>query len=187
MNEARDPHDSYETPKDAVHQLLGSQRLEGRIWDPSCGRGMIVQALIDASIDKGRIFASDKYVHRARLDDPPVSGMISHGIDFLEQASCPDIANIVMNPPFSQSDAHVRHALQIIPSNGMVCVLLRLTWMSAKKRADFLMHLTKIIMVGRLKMLPEGAPDKGHGGTVDFAWFIFEPRMIESTIIVRAK
>jgi len=68
-----------------------------------------------------------------------------------------------------------------------VCVLLRLTWMAAKKRADLLKHLWKIVMVGRLKMLPEGVKDQGHSGTVDFAWFVFVPHVVGSTTIVRAK
>jgi hypothetical protein len=65
-------------------------------------------------------------------------------------------------------------------------VLLRLNWIAAKKRKDLLLHLERIIITGRMKMLPPGVVDKGHGGSVDYAWFVFVPRMVEGTIIVRA-
>jgi hypothetical protein len=94
---------------------------------------------------------------------------------------------IVMNPPYNSADEHVRHALQIVPHHGAVCALLRLTWIAAKKRADLLPHLDKIIMCGRLKMLPPNVPDKGFGGAVDFAWFVFRPSGVLSTQIVRAQ
>ena len=92
-----------------------------------------------------------------------------------------------MNPPYNQADDHVRHALTIIPKFGMVCVLLRLTWIAAQKRQDLLKHLWKLIIVGRLKMLPPDVPDEGHGGTVDFAWFVFVGTTVSATHIVRAK
>ena len=81
--------------------------------------------------------------------------------------------SIVMNPPFKNSVAHVRHALQLLPRDGTLAVLLRSSWINAKGRADLLAHNHQEIIAGRLKMLPYGAADRGHGGTTDFSWFIF--------------
>jgi len=182
MEDERDPHDSYETPPAAVHQLLSHVCLRGDIWDPSCGRGNIIKALRDAGVALDRLIATDKYQHT------PLEGTAAmvFGLDFLT-LEIGSAENIVMNPPYSQADAHVRHALQIVPKHGMVCVLLRLTWVAAQKREDLLKHLWKIIIVGRLKMLPPDVPDRGHNGAVDFAWFVFANAVFSGTHIVRAK
>jgi hypothetical protein len=184
MEDERDPHDNYETPPEAVRMLLDHVALRGRVWDPSCGRGAIVKALIDAGVASHHICATDKYQH-TRL---PMAASLHFGLDFMEQTAMLDAAqHIIMNPPYDQADQHVRHALTLVPEGGMVCVLLRLTWMAAQKRQDLLKHLWKIIMVGRLKMLPPDVPDQGHGGTVDFCWFVFAPDVFSCTHIVRAK
>ena len=180
MEDERDPHDNYETPPDAVHQLLSNVKLDGGVWDPSCGRGNIVRTMIEAGRSAS---GSDKY----RWPTPGLRlGVdVSFDYDFLKSMETP--SNIVMNPPYSKADEHVRHALRIVENDRLVCVLLRLTWVAAQKRADLLKHLTKVIIVGRLKMLPPDVPDRGHNGAVDFAWFVFVPRVVESTTIVRAK
>jgi hypothetical protein len=179
MDNERDERDNYETPDEAVDHLLSNVTLTGVMWDPSCGRGKIVKALIHAG---QRAHGSDKFVY------VPIDGMrtqVKYGYDFIGCLGTTD--SIIMNPPFDQSDDHVRHALKIIPSDGKVCVLLRLTWIAAQKRADLLKHLHKIIICGRLKMLPPGVPDQGHSGAVDFAWFVFGHRVVNATQIVRVR
>jgi len=54
----------------------------------------------------------------------------------------------------------------------MLAVLLRMTWIAAKGRADLLRHYHAEIIAGRLRMLPPDALDRGHSGTTDFSWFI---------------
>jgi hypothetical protein len=186
MNNERDPNDNYQTPDSAVHQLLSHASVNGGVWDPSCGRGAIVQALLNGGVHHSSIMAHDKYEYTP-LDDSRLDGLLNFGLDLLDAPRMPDgVKNIVMNPPYSEADRHVRHCLHILHHEGALCVLLRLTWIAAQKRADLLKHLLKIIMVGRLKMLPPDVPDKGHNGTVDFAWFVFVPYVVESTRIVRA-
>jgi hypothetical protein len=187
MEDARDPNDSYETAPEAVHMLLSNLRLYGGIWEPSCGRGAIVRELLDAGIDKRSIAASDKYLGLG-MQFPELHSVMPFEADFLSVVvQPPRTANIVMNPPFSAADEHVRHALHVVPSHGKVCVLLRMTWIAAKKRADLLPFLERIIICGRLKMLPPDVPDKGHNGAVDFCWFVFRPRAMDHTKIMRAR
>ena len=62
---------------------------------------------------------------------------------------------------------------------------MRMTWIAAKARADLLKHCHTVIIAGRLKMLPPGAQDRGHGGTTDFAWFIMRREIVEATRLVR--
>jgi len=94
--------------------------------------------------------------------------------------------SIVMNPPFRDAEPHVRHALQLLPEGGRLAVLLRMTWIAAKGRADLLRHCHAAIIAGRLKMLPPGARDRGHSGTTDFAWFLMRREIVEATRLVRA-
>ena len=93
--------------------------------------------------------------------------------------------SIVMNPPFRDAEAHVRHALSLLPRRGTLAVLLRMNWMAAKGRADLLQHYHTVIIAGRQKMLPPDARDRGHSGTTDFAWFIMRREIVEATHLVR--
>ena len=74
-----------------------------------------------------------------------------------------------------------RHRLGI----GTLAVLLRMTWIAAKARADLLKHYQMAIIAGRLKMLPPDVPDRGHGGTTDFAWYIMRREIFDATRLVR--
>ena len=93
--------------------------------------------------------------------------------------------SIVMNPPFKDAEAHVRQALQILPEEGILAVLLRMNWIAAKGRADLLKHCHAAIIAGRLKMLPPGVIDRGHSGTTDFAWLIMRRDTVEATRLTR--
>lgn len=180
MNNERHASDLYETPAAGVEMLLAhATNLPGPILEPSAGKGAIANALR----------ARDFYVTAYDLHEWYGARGVYPGVDFLHESDTRGCRSIVMNPPYKDADKHVRHALNILPGQegGVVCVLLRLTWMAAKKRADLLPHIEKIIICGRLKMLPPDVVDKGHGGTVEFAWFIFRPfRLPLGTVIVRA-
>ena len=71
------------------------------------------------------------------------------------------------------------------PGLGIEAVLLRWNWIAAKGRADLLKHCHAVIIAGRLKMLPPGALDLGHGATTDFAWFIMRREVVLATRLVR--
>jgi len=185
MKEERGKNDMYETPPLAVDMLFSNQRFGlGGIWDPSAGRGAILQAIKTA--DPARdVMGTDLHKY-TRLPGTATAGMIS-GKDFLETLTMPGIArHIVMNPPYADAEKHVRHALGLIKTSGVVASLMRLNFIAAKKRKDLLPFLHKVVICGRLKMLPMGVEDKGFSGSVDFAWFIFGTKVVDSTIIVRA-
>ena len=179
MADERDPVDFYQSPEIAVDMLLEHTPLTGPILEPSAGLGALVRPL------RRHGFTVTAY---DLTDHGIISGEgIKTGVDFLAQDDASGCVSVVLNPPYKDADKHVRHALKIAPQGGVVCVLLRLTWMAAKKRADLLPHIEKIIICGRLKMLPPNVVDKGHGGTVEFAWFIFRLfRLPLGTVIVRA-
>ena len=177
MDQPRHPEDLYETPASAVDMLLAYETPSDRILEPSAGKGAIAK----------RLRHHDCTVVAYDLHDWYGAEGVEPGIDFLAQFDTRKCKSIVMNPPFRDADKHVRHALNILPQHGTLYVLLRLTWIAAKKRADLLPHIEKIIIIGRTKMLPPNVEDKGHSGTVDFAWFVMKPhRLPLGTTLVRA-
>jgi hypothetical protein len=176
MDHPRHAADLYETAPEAVEMLLRHVPLQGPVFEPSAGRGAIVRELRRHGLE---VHASDLHDHQAE----PALG-IETGVDFLSMATTA-CHSIVMNPPFRDAEAHVRHALQLLPNDGTLAVLLRVNWMNAKGRSDLLKHYHDIIIAGRLKMLPPGARDRGHNGTTDFAWFIMRRETVQATRLVR--
>ena len=144
--------------------LLRHVPLQGPLLEPSAGRGAIVRELRKSGLE---VHASDLHDHQAHA-----TLGIETGVDFLSMTSMSGCRSIVVNPPFRDAEAHVRHALQLLPDHGMLAVLLRTTWIAAKRRADLLKHCHTEIIAGRLKMLPPDAQDRGLSGTTDFSWFI---------------
>src|SRR5262245_24566019 len=105
MDHPRHAADLYETPPEAVKILLRHAPLQGPVLEPSAGRGAIVRELRKNSLE---VHASDLFDHQAE----PALG-IETDVDFLSMAmtAC---HSIVMNPPFRDAEAHVRHALQLL-------------------------------------------------------------------------
>jgi len=178
MDHPRHAADLYETSPDAVEMLLRHVPLQGPVLEPSAGRGAIVRELRKSGLE---VHASDLHDHQAER-----ALGIETGMDFLSMSSTSGCRSIVMNPPFKGADAHVRHALQLLPDGGTLAVLLRMNWIAAKGRADLLEHCHMEIIAGRLKMLPPGAIDRGHSGTTDFSWFIFRPEIAHVVRRIRA-
>jgi hypothetical protein len=177
MNNERHADDLYETPAAAVEMLLAHHDVQGPVLEPSAGKGAIANVLRGHGYD---VVAYDLHEWYGSTNVEP-------GVDFLQESDTRGCKTIIANPPYRDADAHVRHALNILPQHGVLCVLLRLTWIAAKKRADLLPHIEKIVIVGRVRMLPPNVVDKGLGGTVDFCWLVMRPhRLPLGTVIVRA-
>ena len=178
MDGPRHPVDLYETEPKAVDMLLDHIRVQGPVLEPSAGRGAIVRALRAHGF---KVCGSDLYNH-----DADAALGIGTGVDFLSMKTIADCRSIMMNPPFKESDLHVRHALGLLPRDGVLAVLLRMNWIAAKRCADLLAHLDTMLICGRLRMPPAGGIDKGFGGTVDFAWMVFRRTPAMATRIIRA-
>jgi DNA polymerase I-like protein with 3'-5' exonuclease and polymerase domains len=178
MDHPRHAADLYETRPEAVEMLLRHVPLQDPVLEPSAGRGAIVREL---RRNGQQVHAYDLYDHGA---EPSLE--VETGVDFLSMTSMSGCRSIVMNPPFRDAEAHVRHALRLLPSGGTLAVLLRMTWIAAKRRADLLKHCHMAIIAGRLKILPPGVLDHGDGGTTDFTWFIYRRETVKGTCWLRA-
>jgi hypothetical protein len=115
------------------------------IWEPAAGNGAIVNALQAIGTD---ISAGDDFLLRSAL--PP-------GVDA-----------VVTNPPFRLATQFIRHALKLMESpRGMVSMLLRIDFDSAKSRADIFDHpafAKKVVLRDRIRWFEgsTGAPSFNH-------------------------
>lgn len=151
----RHPIDLYPSPDGVIAPLLNIVGLpRGVVWECAAGMGALTKQLRSAGCS---VVETD----------------ILSGVDFLEQSTMPaGISTILTNPPYKLSGEFVQHALDL--RCDQVVMLLPFKWMGgAGPRWKLTQHISICILMGRLKMLPLGAIDKGHGGTVDFAWFVF--------------
>lgn len=159
----RAAEDWYVEPGFLVDALVASERaFEGRVWDPFCGGGNIPRRLRAAGVDA---FGTD-LVDRG--------GQGCGGWDFFSSAA--SAASIVSNPPFSRLQEAARRALSL--ATDRVCLLGRLAFLEGQERGSGLWRETPLARVWvssrRASMPPGGTDLKAQGGTIPFAWFVFE-------------
>lgn len=170
----------HETPAFAVRLLMeqwpdffGQPRV---IFEPHCGPGQLVAALSAAGHS---VIAADKvdYEKRWRADWTVPRYW---GRDFLswqsDDAFLRGVDAIVMNPPFSEADAHILQALKLVPR---VFVLLELTWMSGIGDArSTLVDDGPLIAFHpfkhRVPMHADNFTGKRNKNSRRHAWFVFE-------------
>lgn len=165
--------DLYETDPVATRALLRAQQLPHGLWEPHCGRGAIVEVLLDA----GHAVVATDVEHRGY---PFQTGVY----DFLTARHTPKgVDGIVMNPPYSAAALHVRHALTLCP---FVVALLPLTFLEAGNQKTksgrarlFCLdkgHLAKVLVFKeRLPMMHrDGWDGPRASSTVAYAWFVFD-------------
>jgi hypothetical protein len=173
--------DFYTEPRWLVKRLLAKETFEGSVLDPACGSGTIPSVCLDHGI---KATGSD-IVHRG-------FGTVGDLFDYAEP-----LENIISNPPYICAEACVRHLLPL--ARGKVALLLRTAFLESVRRDDFYATMPpRRIWVSkeRASMPPgvmEGRRDRwgaviqpeGRGGTMCYAWFIFEPGYIGPMTINR--
>lgn len=155
----RAEHDFYPTDPALTRALLSVEFFRGgRIWEPACGDGAMSEILAER--------------HKVVSTDLQSLGYGRGGMDFLK-AKTLRAENIVTNPPFNLWMPFAQKALDL--GAEKVALLGRLLLLEGWERSEFFRktHLTRVWVVGRGKMLPPGAEDKGHSGMICFAWFVW--------------
>ena len=153
--------DAYYTPAWVTEALLSAEDFDGLIWEPATGAGHMADVLR----------------HRGSVVQTDIAWDNSY--DFFHCFALHDTAiqAIVTNPPFSQSDEFVRHALQLMePQEGKVAMLLPLAWDAAKSRRDlFADHpafATKYILTHRIRWV--NLEQKTAGPSQNHAWYVWD-------------
>jgi hypothetical protein len=153
-------NDYYVEPKWIVEALLNHEApFTGVSWDPSCGGGNIPKTMND-------------YGSPCRGTDLVCRGY-GYQTDFFLNDLVAD--NIISNPPFGIIEPYIERALA--KTTGRVCLLARLALLEGQKRRA-LLESTPLARVWvssrRVSMPPGGTEIKATGGTIAYAWFVWE-------------
>lgn len=157
---ARAANDYYREPPWVVHGLLDVEEFPGLNLDPACGSGTIPRAFLARGLE---CLGSEK-MHR---------GFGRQGVSFFDYT--PDVDNIVSNPPYGVIEQFIGHALQCARSK--VAILARLALLEGAARQPFLKNtpLARVWVSSRRVSMPPGDSQiEAKGGTVAFAWFVWE-------------
>ena len=159
---ARADADWYVEPAWVVDALFAVERFEGVIFDPACGGGRIPERAKAAGYEAvGSDIAHRDYGIRA---------------DFLRFERGNDAVNIVTNPPYSLTEQFVRHALSI--TTGKVAIITRLAFLESQRRRDGLFREhppARVWVCSKRPSMPPGGTDvPAKGGSVAYAWFVWD-------------
>lgn len=157
--------DFYATPPEAVYALLKVEKFSGKIWEPACGDGAIVNIFRAAGY---QVYATDLVERGCPNSDSRV--------DFLLEPVSPfQIGAIVTNPPYALAGRFVEHALKFAPK---VAMLLRLAFLESSRRSTILDNglLARVyVFKERLPFMHRaGWTGKRSSSSIAFAWMIWE-------------
>lgn len=160
----RKERDLYETPAWVTHALVPHLRLLPGIWEPACGSGQMVEALVEKT--GAYVLGSD--LHQG-------------GADFL-MLGLPEGSQwdaIITNPPYELAQQFIEHALRLMePVGGLVAMLLRTDFDHAKSRShlfrDCPAFARKVVLVKRILWFDPGPGAKGKSPSFNHAWFVWD-------------
>lgn len=163
--DGRPEHDFYPTPKPATYALLDWMKKDGcfphSAWECACGDGSMSNVILTSGIV---LYATDLYDRGDEL-------ICKSGLDFLSTKEC-RYEWIITNPPYSQAEEFVRHALSLTPNCAM---LMKLQFLSGQKRKklfeEFPLHAV-LVFSNRLSMYRNGI-ETNNSGMIDYAWFVW--------------
>lgn len=148
----RRPHDSYQTPYEAVSPLLPHLDDIDTFAEPCAGHGLLVKHL--TRLGKECVYAGDI------LDGQDALTLTRADIDHAEA--------VITNPPWTRQLLHplIAHFVSLAPT----WLLLDADWAHNQHAAPYLPYCVKIVSVGRVKWFGTAA------GKDNVAWFYFHPR-----------
>jgi hypothetical protein len=159
---ARKERDLYETPEWVTEVLLANLwPAASCIWEPACGSGRMAAVLNR----RYPVYTTD--IH-------------PDGRDFLFERlpAYPVIDGIITNPPYDLAQQFCEHALELMEPRGLVAMLLRVDFDSAKSRAHLFRDCPawchKLVLTKRITWFveadgkPKASPSENH------AWYIWD-------------
>jgi hypothetical protein len=179
----RDPNGWYVEPESCVEQLFDLVEFDGLIWDPSCGRGTI----LDVARRRGHATMGSDIVDRYR----PGNHQFTRG-DFRRVQAPPMLRfSIINNPPYNEpspniAEEFVEHAIRI-GGWHRAAFLVPVGFQSGQTRYEKFfrpnprsgMRPSHVISLCERPSMPPGAmlEERGEscrgGGMDDFIWIVF--------------
>ncbi len=165
-------HDYYATDERCVMDLMEREELTHEIVEPSVGAGHIANCL-----------AREHCVVGIDIVDRGWKGTIVK--DFLDYDE-PIYCDVVMNPPYTDADKHVKHALDLIDEGRKVCAFLKVQFLESEKRKYlFEQYKPQRIYVyrKRVKCGINGDFEAVSSSAVMYCWFIWVKGQEQDPII----
>lgn len=160
----REEDDYYATPPEAVDKLFESEYFTppNVVWECACGGGHMAEALKAHGV---QTYCTD-------LRD---RGYGTGGVDFLKSDLIYNVDTILTNPPYKYATDFVLHALDILPDNGRVVMLLKLQFLDGKDRLKRLYtHYPPwgvFVHSSRVRCAVNADFANAHGNAVCYSWF----------------
>jgi hypothetical protein len=152
----------YQETREAVDLLLDHEPFGGPVWDPACGEGNIPKACRARNIAALGSDLVDRGFGKTNLNFLTITGVFR--------------GDVVTNPPFDVIESFIHHALKI--STGKVAIVGRLALLEGRRRRETLFTVTPFARVWvfsrRMSMPPGGRGIVAKGGSVPFAWFVWD-------------
>lgn len=151
--------DWYVEPKSCVDALLDVEEFCGQSWDPSCGGGNIPRTMQARGLSCiGSDIVDRGYGEKACFFDA------NRKVD-----------NIISNPPYGLIEPYIERALTL--ASRKVALLARLALLEGVKRRELLVTtpLARVwVSSRRISMPPGGSAIEAKGGSIAYAWFVWE-------------
>jgi hypothetical protein len=172
--------DFYETPAKATDGLLETKFMEGEaecLLEPSAGCGAIIRRVkgMYPAIRITAVEIQEKFAET--LVELGVEVIIS---DFLSTLPSPRYDRIIANPPYSQAEEFIFHALKYLKPDGKMAFLLRLPFLGSIKRYNLFKDF-KPAEVHVLSQRPKFGGD--NIDSCDYAWFIWGNGSADRTLL----
>ena len=178
----RAKHDFYVEPHWLVNALLDVEMFTGTVLDPACGSGTIVSCCRERGIKATGADIVDRGFKHVQVQD------------FFERTEPVDA--IICNPPYKLAQRFVERGLTLAPK---VVMLLRLVFVEGQRRKRFYAATppARIWVTARRASIPDGAHSgqrdrhgavvqpEGKGGSVVYAWFVWQRGHRGDTILRR--
>jgi len=158
------PHEWYCEPRAAVDALLDVEAFDGIVFDPACGSGNIPLACIARGLAAGG------------------SDIVDRGygavMDFLSPDDFPAdrrIANVLTNPPFGLAEKFIARAVTFATSK--IVMFGRLAFLEGQRRRQLFLStpFARVwVCSSRVSMPPGGTSVPASGGSVAYAWFVWQ-------------
>lgn len=170
----RAKHDFYVEPASTVEALFDTEKFIGDIYDPACGQGTILEVA-----KKRTYYVTGSDIADRGYEPAAMFDFLTIGEQDLRKGLDSHMDNIICNPPFSLAEPFIERALKL--ARFKVAFLLRLSFLEGQKRRHFFARtpLARVhVCSSRISMPPGDLLARGEvqrrGGTVAFAWFVWE-------------
>lgn len=149
------------------------------IWECACGNGNLYRVLDE----RGYKCIYSDIKDRSTADYPlKYKGMLNK--NFLKVYDFPkpwiyNVAVILTNPPYSLANDFIKHALDILPDNGLYIALMNITYLAGQKRYNEIYQFGTLreiyVFSKRVECWKNGEkPTDGCGSIANYAWFVFQ-------------